>query len=206
MVEIIPNIFIKNINLQQLATEFLSGYYNSSSIRIKQKYKNIELVDNNYGNSLDDKKAYLNINNQKTQIATDNVNIYSSFIKNGNPITKGGICHWCRCNFDDYGLGVPIKIVNKNNYLVEGNYCCFECVYAGILLERHIKPLWRDSELLLKIIFKKIYPDQELIPSKDWRLLVTNGGSLTKEQFFDYDKHLFRYSCNYIYPIKNIYT
>ena len=206
MVEVVPSIFIKNINLNNLLNDFLKGDYNFNTVSTKQKYKNIELVDNTYGTSFEDKKAYISINNQKMQVATDNVDIYSHFIKNDKPIIKGGVCHWCRCNFDDYSLGVPIRIIKNGYYLVEGNYCCFECVYAGILLEKHVKPLWKDSELLLKIIFKKFYPNEKLEPSREWRLLVSNGGSLTKEQFFDYDKHLFKTSCNFIYPIKNIYV
>lgn len=211
MVDIEPNIFIKNINYREFLNDFKNNYYNSKTIPIglKFKFKNTALVDNTYGLTLDDIKCYININNQRTQVITDNIINYDCFIRNdGSKVMKGGVCHWCRKKYEDYSLGVPIKILTKDNkifYLVEGNYCCFECVYAGILAEKHFRPLWKDSEILLKIIYDSLYTNTKLEASRDWKLLDINGGSLTEEQFFNNDKHLFKTTCNFIYPIKNIY-
>lgn len=93
-------------------------------------------------------------------------------------------CWWHRESFDGVSMGIPIRIVENNIYM-DGYFCSFSCVLA-FLIDHNDKmihkrnPNYKNSIHLLKFLFSKQCPNEDLSPTKDWRLLKTVGnGTMT---------------------------
>lgn len=146
--------------------------------------------------------------NSKLIVATsghENVQVYN---KNGEYPPVGGRCRSCMCDFTHTSIGYPIayqemtllvdeekggppvyKIIHK--FWTEAIFCSFECALY------HIKSFtqnrsntfgtyMQDSERYLKLLYRITYPDEKMVTcSKDPLLLISNGGSLTREQWMD---------------------
>lgn len=78
-------------------------------------------------------------------------------------------------------------IIDKENldyFLTEGVFCSFPCVKAYIIENKTKNPKYDLSEMLLNLIYIKIFnvpPD--IIPAHDWKLLKAYGGNLSIEQY-----------------------
>ena len=99
-------------------------------------------------------------------------------------------CDWCRLQFDTQPFGVPVerRVAPEVVYWIEGNACCCECSYSLICEDQEKMPerrnqSYHNSEILLRGIFSKLFPDRELRRAMDWRLLKKNGGSLTPQDY-----------------------
>jgi hypothetical protein len=104
-----------------------------------------------------------------------------------------------------YPIGYQEQLILPNNledgparyrimyvFWVEERFCSFECAlgYIRLILARPADfrdPTLKESERLLKVLFSLTYPENAtpLRPAQDPRLLQSNGGSLTKEQWQD---------------------
>lgn len=117
----------------------------------------------------------------------------------------GGRCDFCKKDYPHTTMGYPVGYQeltvltnddpNPRNahyrilyaFWVEGEFCSFECTlgYIKIILSRpsdYRDTTIRDSEKLLKILYKLMYPTaQPLRPAQDLRL----RGSLTDEEWKD---------------------
>ena len=93
-------------------------------------------------------------------------------------------CWWDGHQFDNMPIGLPHKMV-QNKLLVTGCFCSFECAMAYNLCQRDFKVSERTS--LLKLLFRKLYPDQDdnikYSPRKE--VLQKFGGNLTIEEYRD---------------------
>jgi hypothetical protein len=74
-------------------------------------------------------------------------------------------------------------------FWVDGRFCSFSCALSHIdkLLSTHPKyvdVIYRDSDKLLKFMYKCLYPNNPPIKqAQDPKLLMINGGSLTREEW-----------------------
>lgn len=136
-----------------------------------------------------------------TEKQTSNPNQVYFKDKNGNLIilvysnVNQKCCDWCRRNItsDMEPVGIPVKVTYKQSsrtYDTDGCFCTFQCAYAQ--LKQHNKltstkrdSLYESSSVLLHNLFHQFYPNKELVAANDWRLLDSNGGCLTPEEFFD---------------------
>ncbi len=103
-------------------------------------------------------------------------------------------CYWCRLPIESKKiLGVPIEIsFDKDNtvYKMIDYFDCFQCALSAIiennkLNKRFRNPLMENSEVILRNLYAKIFPNKKLLPAPDFRLLVNNGGPLNAEEFFE---------------------
>lgn len=103
------------------------------------------------------------------------------------------------------------RLINSGTlrFDVDGQFCTFECCYAGLKQlypPYHLMrdPLYMDSEQLLRLMYSSIYPNSNSFvqPAPDWRLLKENGGPLEPKDFFS-GTHTFVKTPNLvILPIK----
>lgn len=107
------------------------------------------------------------------------------------PVDANYPCDWCRRQFDDKPLGIPLSYCVREDgayiYKCDGYFCSFECSLAFVRRDasgyaHRRDPLYRHSESLLKSMFDKLYPGSKLREAPDWRLLRDNGGDLGDEE------------------------
>jgi hypothetical protein len=88
-------------------------------------------------------------------------------------------------------------------FWVDGRFCNFSCALSHInkLLSSHpkyIDVIYRDSDKLLKFMYKCLYPNNPPIkPAQDPKLLMINGGSLEREEW-ENPKYVYKKTNNII--------
>jgi len=88
-------------------------------------------------------------------------------------------------------------------FWVDGRFCDFSCALSHInkLLSSHpkyIDVIYRDSDKLLKFMYKCLYPNNPPIkPAQDPKLLMINGGSLEREEW-ENPKYVYKKTNNII--------
>lgn len=131
---------------------------------------------------------------------------FAIYQKNGNEPVMGGRCMYCLIEYSTQSIGYPIahsefKLLTKvddqseqryrivHQFWTEGRFCTYQCAYAYVrhLLSTRVQcrdGLIADSESLLLLMFSLVTGGKTpLIPAPDHRLLLSNGGSLTREQW-----------------------
>jgi hypothetical protein len=113
---------------------------------------------------------------------------------------SAALCDWCRRAIssvapDDRPLeriGIPVQYELQTSgvhrFLAIGTLCSMRCLVAAVKLEAHLptqsRSIPRTSEHLLHLMAKLVLKGQPLpISAPDWRLLESNGGHLTSEEF-----------------------
>jgi len=211
--KIVPTFLLKGINPDKSLIDYQNGVFSELPDR-KIKIKvltNTNMLAPIYGADNSSQIFCLKDKNNCNVIrTTTGYNDYEIFNKNGGQLATGGRCEHCKEDFDTIAIGYPLNYEEKliltseitHNYRiihvfwVEGKFCSFECAlgYLRLILSKpcdYRDSIIRDSEYLLKFLYKLMYPLSSILrPSQDPRLLLTNGGSLTKEQWND-QKHIY---------------
>lgn len=152
--------------------------------------------------------------------AHSNQVFFEGFCKGGDPYAMGGKCHTCRQDFTHRAMGVPIEICfTGGKYRVKMiDICCsFNCTYSWYLLHINLKAsqygtLFRDKDsyTLLERLFHMMVPEARegkivLREANDFRLLASNGGSLSSAEYWD-GSHRFTETGNLVcIPTKLVY-
>lgn len=213
--KVTPTFLLKGIDPQKIISDYQAGVF-STPTHAKQKIKisqNSTILSPSYGSSNQDAIFCIkDKNNCSTVVATSGHEDYQIYTRTGGFLPKGGRCELCKEDFVETAIGYPVGFnehtiltnddsdINNAKYRtlyifwVEGRFCSFECS-LGFVQMILSKPFDRDntlldSEFLLKLLFKLMHPLGNLRASQDPRLLKTNGGSLTKEQWQD-KKHIY---------------
>jgi hypothetical protein len=210
---ITPTFLLKGVDIHKLIAEYQRGAFNrpwTYKKKIKIAQTSTSLAPS-YGNS--NKDAIFSVkdkHNSNVIFATSGHNDFEVFTRTGGNLPVGGRCGLCGDDFTQTALGYPIgyqeqiMLCNQSDdplkahyrliyvFWVEGRFCSFECTlgYIRLILARPADfrdPTLRDSERMLKMLFSLTYPDIKtpLRPAQDPRLLLSNGGSLTKEEWQD---------------------
>lgn len=194
-----PTFILKGIDTSELANRFLSGKYSKNKDEGKYPINfnnNIKVFSfaKVYGNSEEDEiYTYVDNYNKIKKIFTTNHKNYICFRDEKSKENSSCICHWCRKEYINSKIGVPISMNKLDNrkyiFYVYGDFCSFECCYAYIkehnsMTRSQRKYLYDNSESLLKTLYNLIYSDKEELKSApDWRFLKEYGGSLDREEF-----------------------
>ena len=198
---------LRGIDKDDMAKKYNEGYF--KNVTKKQVNKLVTIGDDiTYDNTKPiyyDSKSF-----DKCIIVSSNYEMFDNFEENSLPIK--GKCHWCLIPITVPPIGIPVKCVkykDKYVFFVDGCYCSFPCCYSGVksltqFTYRNDKPLYKNSEQLLLFMFELNYPGKKLKEAPDWKLLIENGGSLTRDKFFDFDC-LYHKIPNYLIPIKTRY-
>lgn len=206
-----PTFLLKGLDPHKLLADYQAGFFsrpvtNKTKIQISQNKTILAPIYGSTNHSpifcVKDK------NNSSVIIATTGHADYEVFTKSGGDLPVGGRCDKCKEDFTCTSMGYPVGyqeitvLTNDDNstearyrvlyvFWVEGKFCSFECTLGYIravlsLPADYRDTTLRDSERMLKTLYKLTYPDAPpLRPSQDPKLLQVNGGSLTKEQWQD---------------------
>lgn len=223
---ITPTFLLKGIDPVKVITNYLNRKYDSlrlplTKITTATNFTPVSLLPR-YGDSVNDQTyIYRDKTNNQQIITTSNHYSYSIVrdnIENGRPIQLlvKGKCRWCHLELKVEPVGIPIKIeiLGNRSYVfhVDGQYCSFECCYAGLKRLNipnpyYRDPLYMDSEQMLKLMYSVIYPNAgRLREAPDWTLLKENDGPLDAKEFFN-NSHIYQRTTNIILlPVKIEYT
>jgi len=207
---ITPTFLLKGVDPDKLLADYHSGFF-SRPITAKQKIviaHNTTILAPTYGiNNHDPIFCMKDRNNCSVVIATTGHSDFEVFTRTGGELPIGGRCDHCKQDFSNIAVGYPLgfqeQTVLTNDdtdpknaryrilyvFWVEGEFCSFECALGYIrmilsLPSDHRDTSLRDSERMLKILYKLTYPTApQLRPAQAPRLLLSNKGSLTKEQW-----------------------
>lgn len=207
-----PTFLLKGIDPNKLLTDYKAGVFatlalDKSKITISTASK---VIAPQYGSSNKDPiYCVKDKNNCNIIIATTNHSDYEVYTKNGGTLPTGGRCEYCHDEFTGTAVGYPLNfkettvLVNENGvtrqrllytFWVEGKFCSFECAlgYINNILGRPADFRdfsHRDSERWLRLLHRLTYPNaKQLKAAPNPRLLKSNGGSLTKEEW-QYPQH-----------------
>lgn len=209
---ITPTFVLKGVDPNRLLADYQMGYF-SRPISAKSKIEisqNTAILAPTYGST--NRSPIFCVkdrNNSSVIIATSGHADFEVFTKNGGQLTEGGRCDNCKEDIEGVAVGYPVGyqeinvLTNDDNdtnkaqyrvfyvFWVEGKFCGFECALAYVrsILSRpadYRDTALRDSERMLKLLYKLTYPNAgSLRPAQDPKLLISNGGSLTKEEWND---------------------
>lgn len=201
------NFLLKGIDPNELFNDYKSGKFLDNFEEIKKfpLAQNNKLIQAVYGNSdTDPIFSIKDRNNNSVVIATSGHENYELFSdNNGECPNIGGRCDFCKRDFDTQNIGYPVAheeytlLVNdtkpyyKIHYVfwMHGETCSLECSLSEIRKNqfRHTEykeNSTRNSEYMIHKLFKLMYQNSgTLRPAQEPKLLKTNKGSLTKEEW-----------------------
>lgn len=212
--KITPTFLLKGIDINKILAEYQAGVF-TRPVKTKSKIKiaqNTVILAPKYGTSntapifcLKDK------HNCSVIYATTGHQDFEVFTTTGGKLPEGGRCNHCGRDFPHTAVGYPVgyqelTILTGEGpdaryrvvyiFWVEGRFHSFECAlgYICLMVARPADSrdtTLRDSERLLKLLYKLTYPDAGVLrAAQDPRLLIVNGGSLTDEEWED-SRHIF---------------
>ena len=212
-----PTILLKGIDPNKLFQDYQAGVF-SRSIQHKSKIKiahNAIILAQSYGTSNREPIfCRKDRNNCSVIFATTGHEDFEVFTRTGGQLPVGGRCDYCKEDFTHTAVGYPIGyqeltlLTNDSTnpkeahyrtlyvFWVEGRHCDFECVLGKIRKFMNQPAVnrdttLRDSERMLKFLYKLSYPTAgPLRPAQDPELLISNNGSLSREEWKD-QRHIY---------------
>ncbi|CAH6421714.1 Hypothetical protein HVR_LOCUS1354 [uncultured virus] len=215
---VIPAFLLRGLDPNKLLADYQSGYF-SRPITAKTKItisQNAAILAPTYGTTNQSPIFCVkDRNNCSVIIATSGHLDYEIFTRTGGELPVGGRCKCCGEDFTHTAIGYPIAyqettILTNDDpdprnahyrvlysfYAENIRFCDFECAlyYVRNILSRPADQrdtTLRDSERLLKLMYKLMYPTAPpLRAANDPELLISNHGSLTREQWKD-SRHIY---------------
>lgn len=226
-----PTILLKGIEYQKVLSDYLNGKFRDSTnkdIIIKSSVKDINAPV--YGN--DNNSSSFAIKAQGgcvvVMATTGNKEVYRD---NPEECKMGGLCEYCHRKFTHESIGYPVSYDEKSEitnteegavfktyyiFSTEGSFCGFPC-RLGFLRSSNLRSggyrgsSISDCERFLKMMYylcakmNGLKTIKTLNPAKDPRLLKSNGGSLTDEEWDEDDIVYERSDRIIIVPAKSQY-
>jgi hypothetical protein len=173
-------IFLPSIDPEEISKLLNKGFFNRP-IPIKSKLT-----------ISSDSKFNKTYSSDSKELVFTTHNLIMATVGNKKDSNNLNRCDACKCDFETSPFGIPISyhrenILNEKNvnrihhfFLINNmdEFCSLECAYY-YMNKNSIK-----TELLI-ILHKLMFPDsiEPLLPINDPRLLQSNGGSLTFEEW-----------------------
>jgi len=208
-----PTFLLKGLDPNKLLSDYHAGFFTrpptiKSKIKIAQ---NMTILAPKYGTSNHAPVFCMkDRNNCSIIVATANHSDFEVFTRTGGQLPVGGRCMRCTDDIEGIAMGYPVgyqemTVLTNNDpspksaryrilytFWVEGRFCDCECAlgYIQTMLARpatYRDTTLRDSERLLKLLYKLMYPTAgPLRPGQDPSL----RGALTKEEWKDH-RHVY---------------
>lgn len=204
---VIPTFLLKGVDPQQLLLDYQNGVFSRKPIKkskIKIAQNSIALAPKYGTSNYDPIFSIKDKNNSSVIIATTGHSDFEVFTRTGGTLPTGGRCDFCKEDFKTTAIGYPIAyqettvLTNDNRYRVlyvfwtDRKFCCFECTLAFVKVTLRLPSDYRDTtlrdtETMLRMLYKLTYPDSEILrAAQDPGLL----GSLSKTEW-ENPKHIY---------------
>lgn len=208
-----PTFLLRGIDVSKVVEDYLKGEYQNISIPDTKVKSSVREVIADYSIGTDARSEiyeYTDRSGRRQRIVTINHQKYDrvrSQLQNDSyletlsndrskigDLPPGEICLWCRRKFDFYPIGMPVKIEyleedNLTTFHTIGSYCTYECCFSDLKSKTRCPFTYRDhrcmsSESMLRLMFERSYPGEELRDQNDWVLAQWNNGPLNENDFF----------------------
>jgi len=222
-----PTFLLKGVDFYKVLKDYNDGVYTRlESKKQKLTLANSNILADIYSLSNDDRLfSVKDPFNNEIICTTSGYKDVEVFTSTGGCLSIGGRCEYCRDDYKTETIGIPVAykeftvLTNKKvnlkdddkipkykvyyTFWVDGRFCDFSCALSHInkLLSSHpkyIDVIYRDSDKLLKFMYKCLYPNNPPIkPAQDPKLLMINGGSLEREEW-ENPKYVYKKTNNII--------
>ena len=202
-----PTFLLKGVDPAKIIRDYNNGLYSRPPVaksKIKLASARPTMAPQYGSNNRESIYAIRDKYNTNNIFVTSGHKDCEVYTKNGCKLPQGGFCPSCEKHYTHESVGYPIAMQENNImcpvenvykltyvFWVEGAFCRFECA-LGFLRKNFSRytnyqdQSTRDSEELLKFLYKLMYPNgPRLRPSQDVRLLERNGGSLNDDEWND---------------------
>ena len=175
-----PTFLLRGISHAELLDSYYKGEFSSVS---RLNTNDFDMVGTNIVNDNSDPNTSYSIktrsNHTMKVLMPAGLQIQRS---DGKSLQPGGLCDWTREMISGLPVILPIDswfnpITKETLYVGVGEFFNFECAYA------YHKKYKVGSLVLLRNLFKLLYPDDELNSAKDYALHKNFGGPLTSERY-----------------------
>ncbi len=197
---------IRGSSTSKILENLSEGKYNNIKLKYdKTKEEKGSIINESQGVYVVKKRG------RNVIVAAKGHKIYVNFVSTGK--FNNSSCMWCKGLVHDGPIGIPVgnmDIIINDKYstlicYIEDIYCTFECLYAAYQLFYRKKDCYGSSEEMILHLFDLIYPGEILEPADDWRVLKSNNGWMSIEEFRK-GTHRFRDTGKIILiPIERIY-
>lgn len=233
MTKHVPTFTLSRVNLQDIVLRYHRGEFNREppmwpKFAFNLQTKNILTENFTSSNTNDPIYTIIDRTGNKIIVATSGHENSNYFDKN-NELPKGGICDYCKCQFDHTILGCPIKCkehvylvrqeglepIYRSFYIfyVDGCFCSFECILTFLNGQTARSCSFRENMFIeshkyLHHMYRLMFPKNKepLRPLGPPALLKSNGGSLTEEMYRDTRHHYQRTNRVVLAPVKTEYV
>ncbi len=197
---------IRGTCIDSILDKLNRGKYNDLKLRYdKSREEKETIINESEGVSVITKRG------RKVIVAAKGHQMYVSFVSRGK--YKNAPCMWCRTSIQDNPIGLPVGnmemiVVDNHTRLIcyiEDLYCTFECLYASFQMFYSRKDCYISSEEMILHLFDMIHPGEILEPADDWRVLKSNNGWMSTEQFKEGTHRFVDTGKIILVPIKRIY-
>nr|QBK93838.1 MAG: A1L transcription factor/late transcription factor VLTF-2 [Pithovirus LCPAC406] len=197
---------IRGSRVSDVLEKLSNGRYNSLRLKYdKSREEKETIINESEGVYVITKRG------RKVIVAAKGHQIYVNFVCKGKYTNSP--CMWCKTLIQDDPIGLPVGnmkmiVVDSNTRLIcyiEDLYCTFECLYASFQMFYSRKDCYDNSEEMILHLFNMIYPGEILEPADDWRVLKSNNGWMSTEQFKEKTHRFVDTGKIILVPIKRIY-
>lgn len=185
-----PTIVLRKISPKDLYDKYLDGGFDQIEAipNTAAALENITFTTNKY---------QLGMFDGETASLRDKTNSLCriGFSNMGNKDEEGP-CDYCRrplkrCSKGLHSVGIPVHLIQTKNlstYYLDGFYGTWECAYADLVQQlamgrSRYNALYINSEVYMKSIYDKMYPDMELYPAQSYRFLKYNRGWMDDAEY-----------------------
>lgn len=214
-----PIFVLKGIAPKTLRDNYFQGRYEnletpSSKINVSEVFY---LNTPTFGCTPEDPRyQFKDQNNVSIVVLTTNTKNYTIYKEKKHYITSSNTprrCPWCLEDYVCEPVRIPVRmetfnLETKTQFIFwDAGICCcsFGCAIGWCRREAHVSPCYQQSQYLLSLLFKMMYPNQELIETPPFNMLSLHGGPLSVEE---YRKHVYKYerTNNLVFlPVKEEY-
>ena len=201
-IKITETLMLRRINPVDILRQYLSGDFRNTTIPKNKVKFSSSFINLNQRIGTDQTSEMYRFsdktNSGQVVVTTNHGNYQYAKDKNENKDAKKPVvyCLWSKRKIKGESIGIPIvmetnRYTNDVVFYTEDTYYNFACAFAGLkrLYSCHHMykdPRYMDAEQLLHCMYYRMYPNKvgtRIKEAKDWRLLNTNGGPLSSEEY-----------------------
>lgn len=207
-VTFVPIFVFKGIDPKAITKKYFEGKYNDSEIPSTQiKLRDVfHVTTPSYGTSPEEPRyQFRDKNNASVVVVTTNSKEYDLYKRAKQFDDKERVCPWCLRKYDCEPSLVATRHKQKeikgsvyDFFWTTNVFCCSpSCALAWHKRETGCDPLFKATYKDTELMYRLMFPGKRIRQAPQWRLLETNEGSMTEEEF-DKNKYVYERTSNII--------